>query len=70
MNNLVVVAIDHCRQDLIHGLSSLLLTELSKFHNSVEQFPSTAELSHDVQILVILEVLVNLDNVWMVLNKS
>ena len=66
MHNLVRVAVGNAGQELLHEHGSITLSELSAVNDLVEKLTTLNMVSHDVEALVILEVLVDLDDVGVV----
>jgi hypothetical protein len=67
MDDVVLVEIQYCRQNLLHDVAGNLLSERTAFHDTVEQLSTLQVLSHDEEVFVILIKLENFDDIWMVL---
>ena len=62
------MAIVKCLQNLFEDLGSNLFAEELFLDNPIEKFTTCAQLCDKVHIGLILEVLVQLDDVWVVLH--
>jgi hypothetical protein len=67
MHDVLRVAVVECHKDHLESSGGQLFIEVLVFHNSVEQFPALAELSHQVHVGVVFKVFKQLDHVRMVL---
>lgn len=61
-----LVAENDCTQDLFHDLSTLSLVKPLLGNDLIEELSSSAELSHNVQVRIVLVILENIKNVRMV----
>ena len=52
MDNIVLVQVVHCAQNLLDGLRGVLLGELPLLTDSVEQLPSRSKLGDDVVLVL------------------
>jgi hypothetical protein len=66
MNDIVLVQIVDCLQNLLDGLRAILLGELALLADSVEQLSSSRKLGDDVVLVPRLEPVHKLDNVRVV----
>lgn len=64
--DVVVMQVSNGREDLPHYDGCLRLCDELLLHNQVEQLPSLAHLSHQVDGLLCLVNLVELDDIWVV----
>ena len=66
MGNVLVVAVVNGVEDLLEDLTSVLLLEELFLYDSIKEFTTSAQLTDQVDVLLVHKVLVQLDNVWMV----
>jgi hypothetical protein len=66
MDDIVLMAIVDGRQNMLHYLCSILLWQPSLLQNLVKQLASRADFCNDEEALLILKVLIDLDNIWMI----
>ena len=69
MHDVHAVTVVQRLQDLLEYLGSHVLAEVLSFDDSVEKLSTSAQLSDKIHIIIVLEVLVKFDHVWMILNK-
>ena len=66
MHNTLFMAMVNALNNLLKDMACLLLAEELLLHDHVEKLTSLAQLCHQVDIFGIHEVLVELQNVWVV----
>lgn len=66
VDDFVIVAISHCRNQLLEHQCSRLLREVVLVDDEIEEFSSLAQFSHDVEILFVLVEFQDLEHAGMV----
>jgi len=70
VNNRVRVAIVHCLQNLLHNFTCFVLIKVFRFHYLIEQFAASAQLRHDVVIVLFFIEFVDLNDIRVILRKK
>ncbi len=69
MNNIVLMAIVHSRQDLFHGGSGLFFSEISHGGDFIKEFTSIVKFTDNIESFSILIEFNDLHNVGVILLK-
>lgn len=70
MGDVLVVAVVNGVEDLLEDLASVLLLEELFLYDSIKELSSSAQLTDEVDVLFVHEVLVQLDHIWMVKGRE
>lgn len=66
MRNALVVAVIEGMQDLFENLGRVFLREELVLDDAIKQLTASANLSDEVHVFIVIEVLVQLEHVWMI----
>jgi hypothetical protein len=66
VHDTLTVAEDHSSKNLLHDLDSFEFGEFFLICDFIKKLSTTAQLSNNVQMILVLKVLINLENVRMV----
>jgi hypothetical protein len=66
MHHILAVTVVEREKDLFENLGGHLLAEELSLNDAIEELAASAQLSDEVDVLLVLEVLIKFDNVRMV----
>ena len=66
MSDIHLVAVVDGLEDLLEDLGGILFLHVLLLYNQVKEFSSCAKLGNEVDVLFVLEVLIELEDIWVV----